>query len=386
MGDEGPLHAAKAAFPTAIAQAAGLLWDFHRLTHPAALVQAPGHGNGNGNGGPQAVQQSSGSASSAADVGNSNVQNLTPRPGEVAPTPSQENLTSMLADLEKRAGPDKQIIAINSLIRLGKPALIPLINQLGHKESSTIRRTARALEGILKDPTNRTPQVRDLLIRESLETGYKTPAEALGLLVIFDDPPAISAIKEAALNHPEPAVRSVAMDTLAISKHSQANRPFFKSMLNDKKSNVSCAAALALAGMGDNSGGDVARRYIKTEGDSTARRKAIDALVVLGEQRDVQLLEEEHKKRPSGETFLAVRQLKLKGLASLQARREFLAEALKEKHAQTEAWAANELFKSTDSDPEAEKLLQQASEDPRHPGRETAETYLKLLKEKRKVK
>lgn len=70
VGGEGALDAAKAIFPTAIAQAAGLLWDFHRLTHPTAFVQAPGHGNGNGNGGPQAVQQSSGTATSTTDAAN----------------------------------------------------------------------------------------------------------------------------------------------------------------------------------------------------------------------------------------------------------------------------------------------------------------------------
>lgn len=55
-GSDSDLMAAKASFPNTIAQAAGLLRDFHRFMHPPAYVQAPG----NGNGGPQAVRQSSG--------------------------------------------------------------------------------------------------------------------------------------------------------------------------------------------------------------------------------------------------------------------------------------------------------------------------------------
>lgn len=54
-GSDSDLMAAKASFPNTIAQAAGLLRDFHRFMHPPAYVQAPG----NGNGGPQAVRQSS---------------------------------------------------------------------------------------------------------------------------------------------------------------------------------------------------------------------------------------------------------------------------------------------------------------------------------------
>ncbi|MBI5595448.1 MAG: hypothetical protein HY928_05095 [Elusimicrobia bacterium] len=78
---DGALDAAKATFPLAIAQAAGLLTDFHKLMYRPKFVQAFGPGNGNGNGGPQAVQQSSGTATSATDAENSNAQSLTPRPG-----------------------------------------------------------------------------------------------------------------------------------------------------------------------------------------------------------------------------------------------------------------------------------------------------------------
>lgn len=61
------IRAAREGFPQAIAQAAGLLRDFHRLTHPPSFVAAPGDGNG-GEGGPSPLPAISTSTISPAEV------------------------------------------------------------------------------------------------------------------------------------------------------------------------------------------------------------------------------------------------------------------------------------------------------------------------------
>ncbi len=301
-----------------------------------------------------------------------------------ADSPQQRSVESLVLDLEEKGGARTQSESIDALTKIGKPAVIPLIGQLNHREYATIGRVAIALNVILKNPANQTTEARDRLIRLAQDERFHTASEALGLLRHFNDSPAIDAMKNAVLHHKDENVRASGVEALATSQQWESHRKFFQSLLTEKTLNVVAPAAFALIRMGDSRGVDAARRGIREPSDTYSLRSAAEALSINGDPADIPLLQNTLAGKRDPEVFRAIQILKYKNLHSTDEKRMFLENALTEMRGRIFMWAALELANNSETDPFSLKSLEDAASNPKHPHWDVARTYLNVAIERQK--
>lgn len=277
----------------------------------------------------------------------------------------------------------EQQAAIHRLAHAGTPAIPALLEVMEtHKKFEVRTRAADALALIIRMSKDHDETLLARLAKLANSADYFMASPALTCMLEFKgSEQATDLLQRIAKTSGSPQVRMEALGSLMVVASSSLHlAPFMREFLRDPGDEVRAVAAGLLGRLGDKSGLPVCLEILERDPvDFRVQKligKAASSAGEIGDPSLIPALEKILKNAkaswPHADAYKAIAEIRLRGLSSQAEKLQFLQQKLQERiYIQ---WAAIELKRI--GTPEALAVLRRAAEDPTHPGRAEASTWL----------